>query len=104
MINFIVENQPGHEMPVTIPDGIALSLMEALKAFELPVLATCGGMALCATCRVKVLTGADQLPAPGDAEQDMLDQLPFNNDIIRLSCQIKVDERIDNCRFALVPD
>jgi ferredoxin len=104
MINFNIEDQNGNEMPIEIPEGISLNLMEVLKASGLPILATCGGMALCATCRVKVLIGAHQLPAPTDTELDMLDTLPFNDSTIRLSCQLPVDHRMNNCLFALVQE
>ena len=50
--------------------------MEVLKASDYTILATCGGMALCATCHVQVLEGLDQLPPAQDAELDMLDTLP----------------------------
>jgi ferredoxin len=54
MINLIIEDRTGERQPVEIPEGINLSLMEVLKASEYDVLATCGGMALCATCHVEV--------------------------------------------------
>jgi len=93
---------PAAEMPVAIPEGINLNLMEVLKTSGLPVLATCGGMALCGTCRVEVLAGNDHQPLPGDAEQDALDTLPFSKGTIRLSCQPPVDERMNSCRFRLM--
>jgi len=104
MINFIIEDSSGHEIPLAIPDGIELTLMEVLKASDMPILATCGGMALCATCRVKVVAGEERLPAPGNVEQDMLDTLPFSEDAIRLSCQLRIDEYLEACRFALIND
>jgi ferredoxin len=60
MINLIIEDRDGQRQPVEIPEGINLSLMEVLKASEYDVLATCGGMALCATCHVQVLEGPEQ--------------------------------------------
>jgi ferredoxin len=104
MIIFDVEDHQGREMPIAIPEGINLNLMEVLKASGLPVLATCGGIALCATCRVQVLAGNDQLSSAGDAEQDALDTLPFSEGTIRLSCQLPVNERMNNCRFRLISD
>jgi 2Fe-2S ferredoxin len=102
MINFIVEDRNGSQLPLSIPEGINLSLMEVLKASEYDILATCGGMALCATCMVQVLQGADQLPAPLDQELDMLDTMPASDDKSRLLCQIKVNENLDGCIFKLV--
>ena len=99
MINFIVEDRNGERRPIELPEGISLSLMEVLKGSDYDILATCGGMALCATCLVKVLQGNEQLTPPSDAELDMLDTLPHYDESNRLSCQIRVDERLDGCVF-----
>jgi len=76
MINLLIEDREGHRAPVEIPEGINLSLMEVLKASEYDVLATCGGMALCATCHVQVLEGPEHFFIATDNELDMLDTLP----------------------------
>lgn len=101
MINIIVEDRNGEQKPVQIPEGINLSLMEVLKASEYDILATCGGLALCATCHVEVLKGYDQLTSPGDIELDMLDSLHDSTSSSRLSCQIRMEENIDNAIFRL---
>ena len=51
MITLTIEDRKGNRQPVEIPEGINLSLMEVLKAAEHHILATCGGMALCAEAR-----------------------------------------------------
>lgn len=102
MINFIVEDRGGQQMPISIPEGINLNLMEVLKASEHDIIATCGGMALCATCMVQVLEGAKQLPSPHDQELDMLDTMPSSDDKSRLSCQIAVNEQLEGCVFKIV--
>jgi 2Fe-2S ferredoxin len=101
MINFIVEDRNGERTPIEVPEGISLSLMEVLKGSDYDILATCGGMALCATCLVKVLQGHEQLIAPSDAELDMLDTLPHYDENNRLSCQIKIDGRLEGCVFRI---
>ena len=55
MINVIIEDRDGATQVVELPTDINLNLMEALKASGYHILATCGGMALCATCHVQVL-------------------------------------------------
>ena len=102
MINFIIEDRNGIQKPLSIPEGINLNLMEVLKASEYDILATCGGMALCATCMVQVLEGADRLPSPQDQELDMLDTMPSSDDKSRLSCQLKVDGDLEGCVFKIV--
>jgi 2Fe-2S ferredoxin len=101
MITFTVEGRGGIRVPIEIPEGISLSLMEVLKGSDYPILATCGGMALCATCRVEVLSGLGQLPLAGDAELDILDTLPFADDSSRLSCQLRVNESLEGCVFKI---
>ena len=101
MITFDVEDRDGTIVPVEVPEGINLNLMEVLKASGYDILATCGGMALCATCRVHVLKGLDQLPPPNDAELDILDTLPVVADDIRLSCQLHVNESLEGGLFKI---
>ncbi|GAA3962798.1 2Fe-2S iron-sulfur cluster-binding protein [Mucilaginibacter dorajii] len=95
MINLIIEDREGIRQPVEIPEGINLSLMEVLKASEYDVLATCGGMALCATCHVEVLEGPEQYFHASDNELDMLDTLPNADEHSRLACQMRVTEEMD---------
>ena len=104
MITFTVEDRDGTQLPIEVPEGISLSLMEVLKGSDYAILATCGGMALCATCRVQVLKGLAQLPPPGDAELDILDTLPFVDDSVRLSCQLRINEDLDGCYFRIPPE
>lgn len=72
------------------PSDMGLSLMETLKALDYPIEATCGGIALCATCRIEWIHGTS--PEPGDAELDMLDTLPDAGTNSRLSCQIRLTD------------
>lgn len=95
MISLTVEDRNGERQNLDIPEGISLSLMEVLKGSDYNILATCGGMALCATCHVQVLEGLDKLPSPANAELDMLDTLPDANYDSRLACQLRVDETLN---------
>ncbi|MBB6130110.1 2Fe-2S iron-sulfur cluster-binding protein [Mucilaginibacter lappiensis] len=102
MINLIIEDREGHRAPVEIPEGINLSLMEVLKASEYEILATCGGMALCATCHVQVVEGPEPYFTPTDNELDMLDTLPNAGPDSRLACQIHLSEEMDGMVFRLL--
>jgi ferredoxin len=94
MINITVIDRDDSSAVIEVPTDINLNLMEVLKAYEYDVLATCGGLALCATCHVQVLEGLDKLPEAQDAELDMLDTLPDAANDSRLACQLKVNENL----------
>ncbi len=104
MINITIEDRNGEQANVEIPEEISLSLMEVLKASDYNILATCGGMALCATCHVQVLKGLDSLPPPRDEEMDMLDTLPDAGFDSRLACQIRMSENLNGMIFKIRGD
>lgn len=90
IIRIKVIDKKNNEQVLEAPTDIGLSLMEFLKSSGYPILATCGGMALCATCHVEVLKNYEQLPEPSNDELNMLDTLPEIYPTSRLSCQIKL--------------
>ncbi|MCC6185511.1 MAG: 2Fe-2S iron-sulfur cluster binding domain-containing protein [Chitinophagaceae bacterium] len=102
LIKFKVENRDGNIQELEIPDDMSLSLMEALKASEYNILATCGGMALCATCHVQVKEGLDKLPLINEDELDMLDTLPDAMHDSRLACQIRINDKIEGSWFRIL--
>ncbi len=95
MITFFVEEQNGKRSPIEVPTDMQLSLMEVLKASDYPVQATCGGMAICATCHVEVVDGEDHYKEATDPELDMLDTLPEVTDTSRLACQMRIADDMD---------
>ncbi|QEC74190.1 2Fe-2S iron-sulfur cluster binding domain-containing protein [Arachidicoccus ginsenosidivorans] len=104
MVKFTVEDRDGSKQELEAPTDMGLSLMETLKAFEYNIMATCGGMALCATCHVKFQKGQDQLSEKTDAEWDMLDTLPDADDTSRLACQIRLDDHLEGAEFKICGD
>lgn len=94
MISIKVEDKAGDIQVIEVPTDMNLSLMEVLKASDYPILATCGGMALCATCHVEILEGDDFKQAT-EAEFDILDTLPFVSDSSRLACQMRLSDAMD---------
>jgi ferredoxin len=96
MIRFEVQHSRGDRKVIEVPEEINLNLMEVLRASDYPIAATCGGMALCATCQVEVLEGGEQLSEPGSAELDMLDTLPDATAHSRLACQIKINGQLQD--------
>jgi ferredoxin len=85
------------------PTDMNMNIMELCKAYELPVLGECGGMAMCATCQC-YLESDIQLPEQSDAELDMLDQAFFVKPNSRLGCQIQLTDDIDGIVLRLAPE
>ena len=81
------------------------SVMEILRDADLPITAECGGACACATCHVYVEDGwYDKLPAPSDAETDMLDMALAVEPNSRLSCQITCSDELDGIKVTLAPE
>jgi len=99
-----IQNADGSITTLEAPTDMGLSLMEFLKGNEYDILATCGGMALCATCHVEVISGFDKLHAVSDDEYAMLDTLPNITDTSRLSCQLKLSSEMDNITVKIMGD
>ncbi len=100
-INITVIDKEGKKQTFNAPCDMGLSLMEFLKANNYPILATCNGMALCATCHVEVLKNYEHIPPPTNEELIMLDTLPQIFPTSRLSCQIKLTDTIPNLEIRL---
>lgn len=83
-----VVDRMGAEHDVEWEEG--QSLMEALRDAGLPVLASCGGTAACATCHVHLPPDAvEALGARSDDELDLLeDAEDYDPRTSRLSCQV----------------
>lgn len=101
LVKIEVEDLQGQIRDIEVPDDMNLSLMEALKASEYPILATCGGMALCATCHVEIKEGGEDLPQAQDAELDMIDTLPVITDNSRLACQLRIHQCMNGMKIRL---
>ena len=104
MIKFTVIDRDGSSNDVEVPEEINLNMMEVLKASDYNVLATCGGMALCATCLVDVKQGIDQLAEANDSELDILDTLPVVSPTNRLACQLRVNEQLEGIIVEIIGD
>jgi 2Fe-2S ferredoxin len=84
------------------PTDMGLSIMELCKSYELPVEGTCGGMALCASCHVYVLS-EQELSEPSEDELNMLDSAFFVQSNSRLGCQLKIKEEMNGLVLQLAP-
>ncbi len=103
MIHLTIIDRSGEEHELEAPTDMNLNIMELCKAADLPVKGTCGGMALCSTCHVYVLS-AHQLPEMSEDEEDMLDQAFFVESNSRLGCQIQLTENLDGLKLQLAPE
>ena len=91
-ITIIDREDVSHEL--VIPAGMGLNLMVAR---------ICGGMGMCGSCQVYVLSSTE-LPPPSNDEIAMLDQLFYVEDNSRLGCQIKLNATIDGLKVKLAPE
>jgi len=103
-IKINIQNADNSVTSLDAPTDMGLSLMEFLKGNEYDIMATCGGMALCATCHVEVLSGYDDLPPISDDEYAMLDTLPNITPTSRLSCQLRLNEQLNNITLKIMGD
>lgn len=101
-IQITVIDREGTSHEIEAPTDMGFNLMEICKSIELPVEGTCGGMALCATCQVYVLS-ENELPEPTDDELAMLDQAFFVKNNSRLGCQLKMVAELDGLVVELAP-
>jgi 2Fe-2S ferredoxin len=90
----------GTERLVDVPAGA--SVLEAAKSHDLPMVGTCGGSMVCATCHV-MIDAADRakLPPPTEDEEDTLDLAFGVTSDSRLGCQIRLSERLEGIRIRL---
>jgi len=97
-----VVDRNGAEHELQAPTDMAMNMMEVCKSYDLPVEGICGGMALCASCHMYVLSD-HTLPMPSEDEENMLDQAFFVKSNSRLGCQIKITAEMDGLKVALAP-
>jgi iron-sulfur cluster assembly protein len=88
MANIVVlhADDPVHDV-VKVPSVAGRPLLEGLLAGNIALEHECGGKLACATCRVIVREGAENLSAAGDAELDMLELAGVADPGARLACQ-----------------
>jgi 2Fe-2S ferredoxin len=102
-ITVTIIDREGVSHELKAPTDMNMNIMEVCKAYELPVLGECGGMAMCATCQCYLESETD-LPEQSDDELDMLDQAFFVESNSRLGCQIHITDEIDGIVLRLAPE
>lgn len=100
IINITVVDRQDQEHVLEAPTDMNMNMMELCKSYELPVEGTCGGMAMCATCHMYILSD-HELPEKSDDEEAMLDQAFFVRPNSRLGCQIHLNNSLDGLKVKL---
>lgn len=103
LIRITVIDREDQEHVLDAPTDMNMNLMELCKSYELPVKGTCGGMALCSTCHVYVLSDT-VLNEPTPDEENMLDQAFFVKSNSRLGCQIRLMDSMEGLVVKLAPE
>jgi len=92
----------GQQLSLSADNG--RSIMEVVKANDLPMLAACGGALACATCHVVIDPDwYERLPPPSEDEEDLLDTAHGLTPTSRLACQILLNDGLDGIRVRLTP-
>ena len=102
-INIKVIDRNGELHNLKGPIDMNLNVMELLKINELPVEGTCGGMAMCASCHVYVVSD-HILPEKTSDETAMLEESWDMQDNSRLSCQLKLSEQLEGLTIQIAPE
>ncbi|MCJ7935681.1 MAG: 2Fe-2S iron-sulfur cluster-binding protein [Chryseobacterium sp.] len=103
-ITITVTDQNGSKHTLICPLEMGLTLKDICKAYELPMEAMCGGMAMCATCHCYILSEIISLPDKNDIEEALLSEL-FNSDTTsRLACQIHLTAEMDGLAIKIAAD
>ena len=101
LITLHITDLAGTKHTIKAPTDMGLNVMEAIRANDLQIKATCGGMALCATCHV-IVKSSHELPEMSEDEEVMLDEtFLLNIPNSRLSCQIPISKKIDGLEVEL---
>jgi 2Fe-2S ferredoxin len=100
MVKITVVDREGQEHALDAPTDMNMNMMELCKSYELPVEGTCGGMAMCASCHMYILSDHD-LGSRNDDEEAMLDQAFFVKGNSRLGCQLHISPEFDGLKVQL---
>ena len=102
-IKVTIIDREGQAHELVGPTDMNMNIMELCKAYELPVLGECGGMAMCASCQCYVLNSLE-IPEKGDDEEAMLSEAFNVKPNSRLGCQIHITEDLEGLEIELAPE
>ncbi len=102
-VNITIIDREGEKHTVQAPTDVGMNIMELCKAYDFPVLGTCGGMAMCASCQVYIESD-HPLPEMQDDEEAMLSEAFYVEDNSRLGCQIPLTKDLEGLVIRLAPE
>ncbi|MDY6025951.1 2Fe-2S iron-sulfur cluster-binding protein [Bergeyella zoohelcum] len=105
-INISITDRAGVTHSIVAPTDMSMNLMEIIRSYELAeegTIGVCGGMAMCASCQVYVLEGAEKLHPMEDEEDAMLAEAYHVKDNSRLGCQIHITEELEGLAVEIAP-
>ncbi|MFS4470289.1 2Fe-2S iron-sulfur cluster-binding protein [Chryseobacterium sp. T20] len=103
-ITITVIDQSGISHTLLCPLEMGLTLKDICKAYELPMEAMCGGMAMCATCHCFILSEPIPLPEKNDIEEALLSELFTSKATSRLACQLYLTAQMDGLSVEIAAD
>jgi len=65
-----------------------MTLLEATRAVDLPIASACGENGACARCGLKIILGAENLPAETDRERIIKERNRIDPNL-RLACRVR---------------
>jgi adenylate cyclase len=84
----------GAAIRVTYPQGQSVrvpygfTVLDASRSAGIPHASICGGRGRCSTCRVRIIDGASNVPAPSSGERAVLERVAAAPPV-RLACQLR---------------
>lgn len=104
MPRLIVTDRLGAETAIEATSG--LSVMENIRSAGMDeLIALCGGCCSCATCHVIVDEAwTEQVGAPVEDENELLESSDHRVAASRLSCQIVMADALDGLRVRIAPE
>ncbi len=105
-INIKITDREGVTHNIIAPTDMSMNLMEVMRSYELAddgTIGVCGGMAMCASCQIYIVNGAEKLPEMGAEEDAMLAEAFHVHDNSRLGCQIPITENLEGIEVEMAP-
>lgn len=101
-----ITDREGNKHTVSAPTDMSMNIMELIRAYELVpegTIGICGGMAMCASCQIYILSNNIPLPEKGDEEEAMLSEAFHVKENSRLGCQIPITNDLNGLDIQIAP-